>query len=120
MSRQLSTLESVLLSDDRAEDIRQSILNSYQEKLHGGERKSKAYSRALLGRRKLSRSLAPVDLLAPRRPLKRRCTLVCLDRSLTLSKRAGSGSFVIIYAFLLVCTRPDSMPPSPSGWEHYS
>jgi len=48
----------------------------------------KADSLALLGRRELARSLAPVDLLASRRPLKRRFTFVSLDRSLVLSKHS--------------------------------
>ena len=48
----------------------------------------KADSLALLGRRELARSLAPVDLLVPRRPLKRRYTVVSLDRSPVPSKRA--------------------------------
>ena len=51
----------------------------------------KADSLALLGRRELARSLATVDLLAPRRPLKRRSTVVSSDRSLVLSKRARLG-----------------------------
>jgi len=48
----------------------------------------KADSLALLGRRELARSLAPVGLLVPRRPLKRRSTVVSLDRSPVPSKRA--------------------------------
>jgi len=48
----------------------------------------KADSLALLGRRELAWSLGPADLLVPRRPLKRRPTVVSLDGPLVLSKRA--------------------------------
>ena len=68
----------------------------------------KADSLALHDRGELARSLAPVDLLAPRRPLKR-STVVSLDRSL------------VLYLNVLVWTfchhhRPRSLSvPSPSG-----
>ena len=48
----------------------------------------KADSLVLLRRRELALSLAPVDLLAPRRPLKWRSAVVSLDRSHVISKRA--------------------------------
>ena len=48
----------------------------------------KADSLALLGRRELARSLAPVDLLVPRRPLKRRSSVVSVANMSAPSKRA--------------------------------
>ena len=71
-----------------------------------------ADSLALLGRRELARSLGPVDLLVPRRPFKRRSTVVSLDRPLVLSKRAhldlysSSPPSSLIVPDLIPCLRP--------------
>ena len=72
----------------------------------------KADSLALLGRRELARSLGPVDLLVPRRPFKRRSTVVSLDRPLVPSKRAhldlysSSPPSSLIVPDLIPCLRP--------------
>jgi len=71
-----------------------------------------ADSLALLGRRELARSLAPVDLLVPRRPLKRRSSVVGLDRPLVLSNCArlnplsSSPPSSLSVPDLIPCLRP--------------
>ena len=66
----------------------------------------KADSLALLGRMELARSLGPVDFLVPGRPLKRRSTVVSLDRPLVLSKRARLDLFSSSLRHLIPCLRP--------------
>ena len=78
----------------------------------------KADSLALLGRRSLARSLGPVDLLVPRRPLKRHSAVVSLDRPLVPSKRTRLTVCHHLRPLLFVCTLPDSMRPPPSGWRY--
>ena len=72
----------------------------------------KADSLVLLRRRELALSLAPVDLLAPRRPLKWRSAVVSLDRSHVISKRAcldllfSSPPSSLSVPDLIPCLRP--------------
>ena len=76
----------------------------------------KADSLALLGRRELARSLAPVDLLVPRRPLKRRSTVVSVATSSAPSKRARLDS--LSSSPLPSLPIPDLVPclrPPPGG-----
>jgi len=76
----------------------------------------KADSLALVYRRELARSLAHVDLLASRRPLDRRSTLVSLDRWRALSKRARPGLLASSTSSSL--SVPDLIPclhPPPGG-----
>ena len=76
----------------------------------------RADSLALLGRRELARSLAPVDLLVPRRRLKRRSAVASLDRSPVPSKRARLD---LLSSSLPPCLSiPDLLPclrPPPGG-----
>ena len=76
----------------------------------------KADSLALLGRRELARSLAPVDLLVPRRPLKRRSTVVSVATSSAPSKRARLD--LLLSSPLPSLPIPDLIPclrPPPGG-----
>ena len=112
-SKNLPSANKGLITDRSAHSLSLVWTKAHTKKISmmaSGNRR--ADSLALLGRRELARSPAPVDLLVPRRPLKRRSAVVSLARSPVPSKRArqdllsSSPPPSLSVPDLILCLRP--------------